>query len=103
MYTNDSVLVSYEYSDIDGDVSTNPAITWSKNGIEQPALNDLNPLPAEYTSKGDTWTVSLKANDGESFAAALQTTFTVQNSLPTISINEIPTSITFAESELYRN
>ena len=100
VYTNDSVLVSYEYSDIDGDVSTNPAITWSKNGIEQPALNDLNPLPAEYTSKGDTWTVSLKANDGESFGAALQTTFTVQNSLPTISINEIPTSVTFAESEL---
>ena len=100
VYTNDSVLVSYEYSDIDGDVSNNPAISWSKNGVEQPALNDLNPLPAEYTSKGDTWTVSLKANDGESYSAAMQTTFTVQNSLPTISINEIPTSVTFADTEL---
>ena len=100
VYTNNSVLVSYEYSDIDGDISINPAISWLKNGIEQPALNDLNPLPAEYTTKGDTWTVSLQANDGESLSAALQTTFTVQNSLPTISINEIPASVTFADSKL---
>ena len=101
VFTNDSLLVSYEYSDIDGDASNDPAITWSKDGIEQPALDDLNPLPAEYTYKGDTWTVSLKAYDGESYSEnAIQTTFTVQNSLPTISINEIPTSVTFAESEL---
>ncbi|MGB0474400.1 MAG: choice-of-anchor V domain-containing protein, partial [Candidatus Poseidoniaceae archaeon] len=101
VYTNDSVLVSYEYSDIDGDASNNPAIEWSKNGIEQPALDDLNPLPAEYTSKGDTWTVSLKANDGEAYSeTAIQTTFTVQNSLPTISINEVPTNITFANTGL---
>ena len=101
VFTNDSVLVAYEHSDIDGDASNNPAIAWSKNGIEQPALDDLNPLPAEYTSKGDTWTVSLKANDGEAFSeTAIQTTFTVQNSLPTISINEIPTNITFANSGL---
>ena len=101
VYTNDSVLVSYVHSDIDGDASNNPAIEWSKNGIEQPALDDLNPLPAEYTSKGDTWTVSLKANDGESYSeTAIQTTFTVQNSLPTISINEVPTNITFANTGL---
>ena len=101
VYTNDSVLVSYEYSDIDGDASNIPAISWSKNGVEQPALADLNPLPAEYTSKGDNWTVSLKANDGESYSeTAIQTTFTVQNSLPTISINELPTSVTFANTGL---
>ena len=101
IYTNDSVLVAYEYSDVDDDVANSPLIIWSKNGIEQPPLDGLNPLPAEYTSKGDVWTVSLKANDGESFSEiALQSTFTVQNSLPTISINEIPNNITFAESEL---
>jgi hypothetical protein len=58
-------------------------------------------LPAEYTSKGDNWTVSLKANDGESYSeTAIQTTFTVQNSLPTISINEVPTKVTFANTDL---
>ena len=101
VYTNDSVFVSYVHSDIDGDASNNPAIEWSKNGIEQPALDDLNPLPAEYTSKGDTWTVSLKANDGEAYSeTAIQTTFTVENSLPTIGINEVPTNITFANTGL---
>ena len=101
IYTNDSVFVAYEYSDADDDESNSPLIIWSKNGIEQPSLDGLNPLPAEYTSKGDIWTVSLKANDGESFSEmALQSTFTVQNSLPTISINEIPTNISFAETDL---
>ncbi len=101
IYTNDSVFVTYEYSDADDDESNNPLIIWSKNGIEQPPLDGLNPLPAEYTSKGDVWTVSLKANDGESFSEiALQATFTVQNSLPTISINEIPANISFAETDL---
>ncbi|MED6337670.1 MAG: hypothetical protein VYC12_01455, partial [Candidatus Thermoplasmatota archaeon] len=101
IYTNDSVFVAYEYSDADDDESNNPLIIWSKNGIEQPPLDGLNPLPAEYTSKGDVWTVSLQANDGESFSEmALQSTFTVQNSLPTISINEIPTNISFAETDL---
>ena len=101
IYTNDSVFVAYEYSDDDDDEPNSPLITWSKNGIEQPPLDGLNPLPAEYTSKGDIWTVSLKANDGESFSEiALQSTFTVQNSLPTISINEIPNNITFAETDL---
>ena len=101
IYTNDSVFVAYEYSDVDDDEPNSPLIIWSKNGIEQPPLDGLNPLPAEYTSKGDIWTVSLNANDGESFSEiALQSTFTVQNSLPTISINEIPTNITFAETDL---
>ena len=101
IYTNDSVFVAYEYSDVDDDEPNSPLITWSKNGIEQPPLDGLNPLPAEYTSKGDIWAVSLKANDGESFSEiALQSTFTVQNSLPTISINEIPNNITFAETDL---
>ncbi len=101
IYTNDSVFVAYEYSDADDDESNNPLIIWSKNGIEQSPLDGLNPLPAEFTSKGDVWTVSLKANDGESFSEiALQSTFTVQNSLPTISINEIPNNISFAETDL---
>ena len=101
VFTNDSVLVTYEHSDADGDEPNNPSIVWSKNGVEQPALNDLNPLPPEYTSKGDTWTISLKANDGESYSeTAIQTTFTVQNSLPTIIINEVPTSVTFANTGL---
>ena len=99
--TNNSVLVSYEYNDLDGDESNNPSIVWLKNGVEQIALNDLNPLPAVYTSKGDVWTASVRANDGESYSEiAIQATFTVQNSIPTININEIPSNVTFANSDL---
>ena len=52
VFTTDSILVDYTYTDYDGDESNNPAIIWSKNGVQQSALDGLNPLPAEYTTKG---------------------------------------------------
>ena len=101
IYTDDSVSVTYEYSDLDNDESVSPLIVWSKNGFQQPLLDGVNPLPAEYTSKGDIWEVSVRAYDGESFSSnTQQTTFTVENSLPTISINELPANISFVQTEL---
>ncbi len=101
VFTTDSILVDYTYTDDDGDESDNPAIIWAKNGIQQSALDGLNPLPAEYTTKGDLWTVSVKANDGESLSEVYSmASFTVQNSLPVIQIDEIPSNLTFANTNL---
>ena len=94
-------MVDYTYTDYDGDESNNPAIIWAKNGIQQSALDGLNPLPAEYTTKGDLWTVSIKANDGESLSEVYSiTSFTVHNSLPVIQIDDIPSNLTFANTDI---
>ena len=101
IYTDDSITVTYDYTDLDNDLSTNPQIIWSKNGIEQPELSGLNPLPSSYTSKGEIWTVSLKANDGDSYSnTAVNASFSIQNSLPSIVIDTIPDNLSFANNDL---
>ena len=101
IYTDDSITVTYDYTDLDNDLSTNPQIIWSKNGIEQPELSGLNPLPSSYTSKGEIWTVSLKANDGDSYSnTAVNASFSIANSLPSIVIDTIPDNLSFANNDL---
>lgn len=101
IYTDDSITVTYDYTDLDNDFSTNPQIIWSKNGIEQAELSGLNPLPSSYTSKGEIWTVSLKANDGDSYSnTAVNASFSIQNSLPSIVIDTIPDNLSFANNDL---
>ena len=101
IYTDDSITVTYDYTDLDNDLSTNPQIIWSKNGIEQAELSGLNPLPSSYTSKGEIWTVSLKANDGDSYSnTAVNASFSIQNSLPSIVIDTIPDNLSFANNDL---
>ena len=101
IYTDDPITVTYDYTDLDNDLSTNPQIIWSKNGIEQAELSGLNPLPSSYTSKGEIWTVSLKANDGDSYSnTAVNASFSIQNSLPSIVIDTIPDNLSFANNDL---
>ena len=101
IYTDDSITVTYDYTDLDNDLSTNPQIIWSKNGIEQAELSGLNPLPSSYTSKGEIWTVSFKANDGDSYSnTAVNASFSIQNSLPSIVIDTIPDNLSFANNDL---
>ena len=101
IYTDDSITVTYDYTDLDNDLSTNPQIIWSKNGIEQLELSGLNPLPSSYTSKGEIWTVSLKANDGDSYSnTAVNASFSIENSLPSIVIDTIPDNLSFANNDL---
>ena len=101
VYTSDDILAEYTFSDADGDVLENPLITWSKNGIIQAEFDGVNPLPAQYTAKGETWVVSVKANDGESFSQAnSEIVVVVQNSLPVLTIDEIPNNLTFVNTEL---
>ena len=99
--TDDEILVEYTYTDLDGDELDDPVITWSKNGASQPPLDGVNPLPAQYTSKGDNWSVSVKASDGESVSqVSVQASVTVVNSLPILTITEIPSNLSFADNGL---
>jgi len=37
---------------------------WIKNGVHVPEADGMNPLDADMTSKGDAWTVQVRASDG---------------------------------------
>ena len=94
--TTDSISVEYTMSDIDGDTSSNPQIIWSRDGLVKSSLNGLAILPSSSTSKGEVWTVEVKAGDGEGTSQnSLFANVTIQNSAPsaTVQISQNVTSL----------
>ena len=50
--------------------------------------------------KGDIWTAIVSGYDGESFSLqSVQLTALIENSLPTISVVDVPTNISFANND----
>ena len=85
--TTDSITIEFTQSDIDGDEESGSEITWWKNGVQEPSLTGQITLSSESTSKGETWTVMVKAGDGVDVSAiALSANVTIVNSAPTVSV-----------------
>ena len=84
--TDQNVTVNASMSDIDGDTLT-VLIVWYLDGTEQPAYNNLATLPFSATTKGDTWTAVLQADDGEDVSSQSQTvSVSIINTEPQLSI-----------------
>ena len=100
IFTNDDILAEYSFSDIDGDTTITPLITWSKNGMILTEFDGVNPLPAALTTKGDIWSVSVAAYDGDSVSQDdLEATVVVQNSLPVLTLDELPDNLTAVNNQ----
>lgn len=79
------LLASWTVSDADGDSIEVHELQWLNNGVHVEAADDLNPLPASMTAKGDVWTVKVRANDGEVWSAWEESApVTVENAAPTV-------------------
>ena len=62
-------------------------------------VDGVNPLPA-VTTKGDIWSVSVKAYDGDSVSQDdLEATVVVQNSLPVLTLDELPDNLTAVNNQ----
>ncbi|WP_331107688.1 PKD domain-containing protein [Archangium sp.] len=82
--TSDALTTSYTYADADGDAQSGSEIRWFKNGEEQPALANLNKVPAGTAAKGQNWYYILRPKDGADFGAAVtSSTVTIANTSPT--------------------
>ena len=98
-YTNDELSITYSVADLDGDPLDNPLIKWYKNGSEQTNLTGLATIPSSYTTKGEKWSVSVYAYDGDNFSElARQSAILIQNSLPTVTIGDLPANLTLVDS-----
>jgi hypothetical protein len=88
--TEDDLIGSYTYYDIDGDLESGSEIRWYKDDVLQPAFNDLLTVPSSATAKGQVWYFTVKPKDGTSFGA-LQTSppVTIQNSSPTAPVMDV--------------
>ena len=83
--TLDDIFATWTESDPDGDVIDGHEIIWSKNGQTVVQAEGLNPLPATFTTKGDQWSVSVRAWDGEAWSPWTSSpTLTIANAAPEV-------------------
>ncbi|MFX1536568.1 MAG: hypothetical protein ACFFDI_20315, partial [Promethearchaeota archaeon] len=82
IHSNESLTLSYDYYDADGDGETTTEIRWYKNDVLQPALNDSSIVLASYLFKGDRWNVTVRPKDWKEFGDLQIASTTIQNTVP---------------------
>lgn len=83
--SNESLQLSYDYSDLDEDPEAGTQIRWYKNGELQSTYNDLLLIPAAALIKGDQWNATVTPKDGRNFGVpAWSPTISVQNVAPEV-------------------
>ena len=102
--TDDAIAVSWTESDPEGDAIVETELVWTRNGDSQPELDDLNPLPAEYTAKGDIWQASVRISDGLAWSQP-QTgpSITVTNAPPVVVEAKVESASFSALHDLHLN
>ena len=85
--TLESASITIAQTDIDGDAMAAPNVVWLKDGVRITALDQSLNLPSEQTSKGEQWTVQVRANDGVDLSEnTLIATIAILNSAPFASL-----------------
>ncbi|MHA2101519.1 MAG: LamG-like jellyroll fold domain-containing protein, partial [Candidatus Kariarchaeaceae archaeon] len=89
--TLDQISASWTFNDIDGDSPSGILnITWYKNGIHQPSLDNSSSVNSGSTTKGEIWHYLLQVYDGEDFSLTYNSSdsgafTTIINSSPMVS------------------
>ena len=65
--TNDDLVCSYSYNDVDDDTEDGTEIRWFKNDVEQDFLNNQIGVPNIKTAKGDKWHFAIRPKDGSDY------------------------------------
>ncbi|MHA2279094.1 MAG: hypothetical protein ACXAC2_25220, partial [Candidatus Kariarchaeaceae archaeon] len=90
LYTNNSLDLSWSYTDtdLDSEVVSQMKITWYLNGLELPGLANLTSIPSDLVRKGHLWMVEVQVYDGTGFSIAqrygpviIQNTLTLMNNV----------------------
>jgi len=83
----ESATIEFTHSDVDGDAMANSQIIWLKDGVREPSLDGSTTLPSEQTTKGEVWTVQVKAGDGTLLSEnTLTKSIEIVNSAPSIVV-----------------
>ncbi len=82
--SSDTLSLSYDFFDEDGDNEDGTQIRWYKNSVLQAAHNDYNQIPSFELEKNDTWFASVRPKDGQIFGDLyVSENITVKNTPPT--------------------
>jgi len=99
-FTTDDLHATYLFTDADDDPESSSYIRWFKNGVEQPAYENLTTVPASATLKGQNWYFIVQPYDGVSYGTQKQSVVkTIENTPPTANNLQItPESATTVTS-----
>lgn len=85
--TNGSLIVGWNFFDIDGDLQQNNQTIWYINGTEKIEFRNFTFINSTNLTKTQNWTFSVRAFDGTIFSEfANSSSLLIQNSPPTQSI-----------------
>ena len=98
--TEDDVLVTYTFSDADGDSETGSSFAWYLNNTLIPSHATAT-LPSSATAKHQSWTVEVTPSDGiDAGTAVMSPTFTIVNSPPKITNVQLSDTAPTSSTEL---
>src|ERR1044071_660942 len=84
--TEQNLVASYSYFDVDGDPQSGSEIRWYRNGLLQSAWNDLTTVSNTATTDADAWYFTVRPSDGIDLGTLMTSaTVTVSNRAPTTS------------------
>lgn len=65
--------LDYRYTDRNNDQEGMTQIRWYRDGILQPAFNDMRTVKAVYTLPGEMWHITVRPHDGEDYGVEAET------------------------------
>jgi len=87
LYSNETLVLKYDYDDEDNHGESGTEIRWYKNGVLQASFNDSTQIDDAYLIPGDDWNVTVRPKDGEKFGEInTSLTVTVLNTPPVVQV-----------------
>jgi hypothetical protein len=88
--TNDPLIASYGYSDLDLDPESGSEIRWFRDNVEQPTLLNQLTVPADQTAKSQLWYFTVRPSDGLTPGTAVTSpVVTIANTAPSATAVQI--------------
>ena len=64
---SENIVGSYSFNDADGDLESGTEIRWYKDGVHQPAYDNILTMLSTATTRGEQWYFTVKPRDGIKF------------------------------------
>ncbi|MHA2031718.1 MAG: hypothetical protein ACW99Q_20250, partial [Candidatus Kariarchaeaceae archaeon] len=95
IFSNETITLSWIYSDPDNDIELTPYIIWYRNALNVSALENSTIVPISETSKNENWYVIIQVYDGFNLSQSyILPVFTIENTIPIITSATINAGVT---------
>lgn len=84
----DDLVLSYDFTDMDGDTESGTIIRWFKNDVYQRQFNDATTIKSYFLQNGDIWTADVYPSDGYEYGVR-QTSSRVRVTKTAITVSNL--------------